>query len=334
MTRSALTVLLIGGSPGDRILLTLLLESGGDIAVAAEAATSGQAVPLIARFGPDAIVLRLPRDDEAGLRAVKETRAHTAKPILVLTGDRGSAGARAALDAGAAEVLPANVEWAQGHGSALRQTVREMCAPPAGRPPARCPLPTVTGERAAVVAVAASTGGPSALATLLHGLADLPAPVLVVQHLHPEFTERLAAWMSRVSALPVAVAEHGQFARPGRVYLAPGGHHLRVGSGLRLQLGSLPATAHRPSADELFGSVAERAGAAAVGVLLTGIGDDGARGLLAIRSRGGRTLAQDEASSAVFGMPEAARRLGAVSELLPVTELAAAIGDAVRKVRS
>lgn len=329
---SALTVLLVGGSTSDRIRLTALLEGGGDIDVAGGATTAAHAIPLIASLAPDAIVLRPPPGDEAGARAVQETRAHTAKPILVITGaadDRASV--RAALEGCAAEVVIPGADWADRYGSVLRQTVRKMCAKATGRGDAG---PAVRTDERAVVAVAASTGGPSALATLLHGLAGLPAPVLVVQHLHPEFTERLFVWMSRVSALPVAVAEDGEFARAGHVYLAPGGQHLRVGSGLRLQLDRSPAMAHRPSADELFRSVAERAGPAAVGVLLTGIGDDGAQGLLAIRRRGGQTLAQDEASSAVFGMPQAARRIGAVSELLPVTELAAAIGAAVRKVQA
>jgi two-component system chemotaxis response regulator CheB len=181
-----------------------------------------------------------------------------------------------------------------------------------------------------VVAMAASTGGPSALATLLAGLAGLPAPVLVVQHLHPEFTGGLLGWMSRVSALPVEMAEHGQVARPSRVYLAPGGVHLRLGASLRLELDAQPVTTHRPSADVLFASVAEHAGAAAVGVLLTGMGEDGARGLLAIHDRGGHTLGQDEESCAVFGMPRAAQRLGAVTDLRPLSQLAAAVRYAVR----
>jgi two-component system chemotaxis response regulator CheB len=137
--------------------------------------------------------------------------------------------------------------------------------------------------------------------------------------------------MSRVSALPVQFAEHGQAAHGGHVYLAPGGRHLRLAPGLRLELDTLPATVHRPSADELFSSVARHAGRDAIGVLLTGMGDDGARGLLAIHERGGRTLAQDEASCAVFGMPAAARRLGAVSEMLPPAGLARVIVQASRE---
>ena len=123
-------------------------------------------------------------------------------------------------------------------------------------------------------------------------------------------------------------------ARAGRVYFAPGGAHLHYGAAARLQLAALPATVHRPSADELFASVAEHAGPAGIGVVLTGMGDDGAKGLLSIRQHGGHTFGQDRASSAVFGMPNAAARLGAVTDVLPLDKLAAAIQRAVREVRA
>jgi len=167
---------------------------------------------------------------------------------------------------------------------------------------------------------------------LLAGLAGLGAPVLIVQHLHPDFTGGLLEWMARVSALPVQMAEQDQTPRPGRVYLAPGGVHLRLGTNRRLELHRTPATVHRPSVDQLFESVAGQ-GAAAIGVLLTGMGEDGARGLLAIHRNGGQTLAQDEASCAVFGMPRAAQLMGAVTNLLPLDDLAAAIHRAALGTR-
>jgi two-component system chemotaxis response regulator CheB len=172
------------------------------------------------------------------------------------------------------------------------------------------------------------------LATVLSGLGGLAAPVLVVQHLHPDFTGGLVTWMTRVSALPVEIAEAGQVAVPGRAYLAPGGRHLRIGPGGRLELAETPVSVHRPSADELFHSVAEWAGPEGIGVLLTGMGEDGARGLLAIHQAGGCTLAQDEATSAVFGMPQAAFRMGAVTDLLPLEKIAAAVHRAVAGVRA
>ena len=224
-------------------------------------------------------------------------------------------------------------------GAELRHTVHQISKvqvirhPRGNRTAVTRPDPGPRAEKQPVVAIAASTGGPSALATLLAGLNGLTAPILVVQHLHPDFTCGLLEWMSRVSALPVETAQHDQLARPGRVYLAPGGAHLRLGAGLRLELHSAPATIHRPSADQLFESVAQQ-GQAGIGVLLTGMGEDGARGLLAIHLNGGQTLAQDEKSCAVFGMPRAAQRLGAVTDMLPLDQLATAIQRAVAGVRA
>jgi two-component system chemotaxis response regulator CheB len=268
--------------------------------------------------------------------------ARTPTPILVLSAridDRHSPSAVDALVAGALEALPRPAHWTADRGAELRRTVHQISKVAVVRHP-RGGLVRSASRRPAghlasnepVVAIAASTGGPSALATLLGGLTGLAAPVLVVQHLHPDFTSGLVEWMSRASGLPVELAEHGRTIRPGRVYVAPGEQHLRLGANLRLELAANPVGIHRPSADELFSSVAERAGTAGIGVLLTGMGDDGARGLLAIQRRGGHTLAQDEATCAVFGMPKAAKRLGAVRDLLPLGEIPAAIRRAVREV--
>ena len=190
--------------------------------------------------------------------------------------------------------------------------------------------PSPDGPR--VVAIAASTGGPPALAEVLSGLGGLHAPVLVVQHLHAEFVEGLVSWMERVSGLPVRLGDHGAALESGTVYIARGDMHLRLGPERKLVLGREPDTIHRPSADELFHSLAEHAGPAGIGVVLTGMGDDGAAGLLALRQAGGTTLAQDEASCAVFGMPRAAQRVGAVAEMLPLQRIARAIARATTEV--
>jgi two-component system chemotaxis response regulator CheB len=185
-----------------------------------------------------------------------------------------------------------------------------------------------------VVAIAASTGGPAALATILGELKDVAAPVLVVQHLHPDFIDGFAKWMRRVSALPVFLAENKQPARPASVYIAPGAVHLRLSKGSTIELSPRPEVVHRPSADELLSSVAMHAGADGIGVVLTGIGDDGARGLLALAKSGGHTFAQDEASCAVFGMPRAAGELGAVQQYLDPNGIARAVRRLVEERQS
>jgi two-component system, chemotaxis family, protein-glutamate methylesterase/glutaminase len=322
-------------STATRALVVRILQADGDIVVVGQAASSADAIERTVELRPDVVTLDLYLPDGGGRHVIEQIMAQAPTPILVLShsvDDRRSASVVDALVAGALDALPKPERWTADLESQLRRNVRvlqkvhvirhrrtssdrlgdcrNLDAPPVGR---------------RTVAIAASTGGPSALATVLAGLAGTAAPVLVVQHLHRDFTAGLIDWMARVSALPVELAEHGRVPRPGRVYVAPGGLHLRLGADSRLALSPDPVTVHRPSADELFRSVAEHAGRGAIGVLLTGMGDDGAKGLLAIKDHGGRTFAQDEASSAVFGMPAAARRLGAVEDMMPPEALARAI---------
>ncbi len=181
-----------------------------------------------------------------------------------------------------------------------------------------------------VVGIAASAGGPAALAVILPAIGELQAPVLIVQHLDPRFVDGFRDWMVRVSALPVEMAEDGTRLRRGVVYLAPHGLHLKLGSGRRTVLDPQPARLHRPSADELFLSMASSAGSQGIGVVLTGMGDDGAVGLRALHLAGGSTLVQDRESSAVYGMPSAAGRLEAADRELPLDRIAVAIRAAVR----
>jgi len=317
------------------------LQGDGDISVVASSTAAAHAVECVTGSRPDIVILDLHLRAGESQYAIEQIMAHAPTPILVMSAveDRNSVSVVRALVAGALDALPRPEQWTAALGAELRQSVRQVTSVrvirhPRGGKARERRASAAASRRHPVVAIAASTGGPSALAILLAGLAGLQAPVLVVQHLHADFTHGLVEWMSRVSALPVETAAHDVVARAGRVYFAPGGAHLHYTAAGRLQLAASPETVHRPSADELFASVADHAGPAAIGVLLTGMGDDGAKGLLAIRRAGGRTVAQDEASSAVFGMPNAAARLGAVTELLPLDKLAAAIQRAVREVRA
>jgi two-component system chemotaxis response regulator CheB len=337
-------VLVVEDSDLQRDQLNSVLQQDGDIAVTGRATTGAEAIGMVARAQPHVVILNLHLPDGSSQHAIEQIMARTPTPILALStriDDRHSPSAIEALVAGALDALPTPIRWTPELGAELRRTVRLLRKVKVIRHP-RGGLPKMLGRNSApspgqspVVAIAASTGGPSALATVLSGLGGLGAPVLVVQHLHSEFTGGLLDWMSRVSALPVEIARHGQTARAGHVYLAPGGAHLRLGSELRLELVATPTSMHRPSADQLFLSVAERAGWLGVGALLTGMGDDGAAGLLQIHRQGGRTFAQDEASCAVFGMPRAAQRLGAVADadMLPLDHIAAALRRAVLGVR-
>jgi two-component system chemotaxis response regulator CheB len=189
---------------------------------------------------------------------------------------------------------------------------------------------TATKTRRAydVVVIAASTGGPGALETVLGGLgADFELPILVVQHMMPAFTAEFSTWLGRSISLPVDIARHGQKLEPGHVYVAPEDVHLKLVDSKTVGLSNEPKCGyHRPSADVLFGSAAEYFGARTLAVVLTGMGSDGTNGLRKIRAAGGRILVQDEDSCVVYGMPGSAVAAGLADSIV-------ALGDMAVRVR-
>jgi two-component system chemotaxis response regulator CheB len=323
--KSVAAVLLCPGDPLRRDLLGSLARAG-DLRIL-EAADPREAIDVLSRLTPDVVVLLFDGSD-GGLAAVQDIMSRRPTPILLVRapGVTVEAAARG-LQSGAVDEVAMPAKGDAAALVALRGRIHRVSAVPVirhvrGRSRA-------TAGRSAVVAMAASTGGPQAVARVLRELGGLDAPVLVVQHLHPNFTGRFQEWMARESALPVEFAGDGQEIQPGVVYLAPSHLHLRLGPGRRLALSAEPDSLHRPSADALFTSVAEHAGLAAVGVLLTGMGADGAAGLLDILRAGGRTMVQDEASSAVYGMARAAQSMGAAEQVLSLERIAPEIFAAI-----
>ncbi len=328
-------VLVVEDSRVQRAHLVRTLEADGDITVVGQAEGAVEAINLAASLAPDVITLDLQIPGGGGQHAIEQIMALTPTPILVLSGTidgRESARAVDALMAGAVDILPKPRTW----DAPAEQTVRERVRILRGVTVLRqrrgghtVPYAAATaGTGTPVVAIAASTGGPAALAVVLAGLGQLQAAVLVVQHLHPDFVDGLVAWMKRVSSLPVELARHGEPIRRGVVLIAPGEVHLKVGADDTVVLDPEPQTLHRPSADALFASL-ERRGRATVAVVLTGMGDDGASGLLTLRRSGASTIVQDETTSVVFGMPRAAHLLGAAESVLPLERIADAIVKAV-----
>ena len=262
--------------------------------------------------------------------------AETPTPILVLSGVFDTAGAPpavAALAAGAVDALPKPGRWTDDAARQLRRQVRTVASVPVVGRRRRAAAPgrrragegPVIGHRR-LDRRARGAREPAARA------AAVPAPVLVVQHIHPTFVTGFATWLDDAVTMPVALATDGEAAEPGRIYVAPGETHLRLGARSRLRLSPAPRRVHVPSGDELLTSLAREAGAMGVGAVLTGMGEDGAAGLLELRRAGGRTFAQDEDTSTVFGMPRAAERLGAAQRMLPPERLATAIAGAVREL--
>jgi two-component system chemotaxis response regulator CheB len=315
--------------------LKRFLEAGGDIEVVRVCGTGEEAVEAVPWLAPELITMDLDLPGMGGVRAVEQIMRSHPVPILVLSGQvrRGSAQAVEALAAGALEALPkghVHLDDPTGPAAvALRFRFRRLATARVGvedgAEPPRLPPP---GEErrngVSVIGICASTGGPRALEILLAGLpAGFPIPLLVVQHMTPGFTEGLANWLDHRTPLPVALAADGELA-PG-VWIAPDHAHLTLEPGPSLALDRETAAGlHRPSADVLFASMAAAAGPAAVVVALTGMGRDGAEGVAAIRRAGGRAFAQDEGTSAIFGMPRAALDAGA-EPALPIGQIAQAL---------
>ena len=348
--RGPVRVVVVEDSLVQRAHLVAVLQADRDISVIGEATTAREAIEVVARLRPDVVTLDLHIPDGGGQYALEQIMANTPTPVLVLSStvhDARSVPAVEALVGGALLAVPKPSTWTPEFEKELRRNVRTIRNVPVVRhirgklqqraavstsspPPAAVEVRGEARPARMVVAIAASTGGPPALATVLGGLSGVTVPVLIVQHIHPDFVQGLVDWMSRVAPLPVVLARHGQELRGGCIHIGPGGTHLRLGADGRVELAARPATVHCPSADQLFESVAAHAGARGIGVLLTGMGDDGAAGLAAMHRRGARTIVQDEATCAVYGMPRAAMRLGAADHQLPLPAIAAAIVRATK----
>jgi two-component system, chemotaxis family, protein-glutamate methylesterase/glutaminase len=277
---------------------------------------------------PD-IVVMAPTSQSQAVAAVQRLMAHQPVPILVIKEEAWSEASM--VKAGAVESIAAP-DGDQARQEHLRSRVRLVSQVKTIRHIRGRDQSPHDGARVPIVAIAASTGGPQAVIQVLEGLAGLEAAVLVVQHLHPNFTSQFVEWIARASPLEAGIATDGALAESGHVYVAPAGSHLKLGIARRLELSDSPASLHRPSADVLFSSIAMRAGHESVGVLLTGMGDDGASGLLEMRHAGAYTIAQDKESSVIYGMPGAAMEIGAADHVLPLAQIAGAIRRAVAMV--
>ena len=320
-----------------RVLLARVIASEPGFEVAAVAADGYEAAALARSLKPDVITMDLNMPDTDGFSGIARIMAETPTPILVLTANREEAVGFRALSLGALDILekPHATTDLDEYGRVLRSRLRLLAGVKVIRHVRGLRDRSSGGARsvarADLVVIGASLGGPRALATLLRGLpASFPAPVAVVQHIADGFTEGLATWLASESHLDVREARDRDSLRPGRVLVAPTGRHLLVGDGV-IRLSDAPAVdTFKPSVTPLFLSAARTYGARVCGVILTGMGRDGAEGLKAIKDAGGPTLAQDEATSAVFGMPRAAIELGAVDRVLPLDEVARVLVELTR----
>ncbi|MFH1470000.1 MAG: chemotaxis protein CheB [Pseudomonadota bacterium] len=347
-------VLIVEDSRVTRDYLVYLLEQAGDLRVVGAVESGEAALAFLAHTRPDVILMDIHLPGIDGLETTRRILATDPVPIVVCTASTRFTqvhDAMRALDAGALAVLrkPAGLGdfRAEPEAAAVIEHLRLMSEvkmvrrwPPATGPrtaPRIEPPPgLVPAERGcALVAMGASTGGPPVVATILSQLGStFPVPVLLVQHISAGFTAGLVEWLGSVAPMPVELARAGVLPQPGRVYVAPDHHHLRLDETGRIDLSrAAPHHGPRPSVGVLFRSVAERYGAQAAGVLLTGMGRDGAEELGLMAAAGALTIAQDERSSVVFGMPGEAVRLGAARHVLPPAQIADLLNAMVRPPR-
>ncbi|HEY6280168.1 MAG TPA: chemotaxis protein CheB [Streptosporangiaceae bacterium] len=326
-------VLICEDSPTYAAGLRRMLEYDGDITVAAIVATAEDAITALPRIRPDLVTMDIALPGMDGIAAVERIMGAVPVPILVLSGmvGHGTDKSAAALAAGALEAVAKDDldlrEPGRAVGAAFRRRVRTLSHARVIRHPRGRLRDSPDGRdhvrHAAVIGICSSTGGPQVLVRLLEMLpADYPIPVLVVQHIAAGFTAGLVRWLDQMIPLPVDIATNLAPIRPG-VHFAPEDAHLKLTATGRVSLDQETVTGgHRPSGDVLLESIAVSAGPLGVAVVLTGMGADGAAGAAAVQGMGGLAIAQDEASSAIYGMPKVAAELG-VELALPPPDIAA-----------
>ncbi len=336
-------VLVVDDSALMRQALSQMLGRDPGIEVVGTAADPYAARDKIRQLDPDVLTLdvEMPRMD--GLSFLEKLMRGHPMPVVMVSSmtEAGCATTLRALELGAVDFVTKPTVDLRQHlpavaaeviekvkGAAAARVRPRQSAPPSPAAPSAGPRPTALRTTQQLLAIGASTGGTEALREFLVALpADAPGAV-IVQHMPERFTRSFAERLDGLCTVRVQEATDGDRVLAGHALIAPGNHHLRLvreGAVYLVRLGDdPPVNRHRPSVDVLFHSCAEWAGTNAVGVIMTGMGDDGARGLLAMRGAGAATLAQDEASCVVFGMPRAAIEMGAAERVLPLDRLAEA----------
>ncbi len=349
MMAPTLRVLVVEDSPTDRELLVQVLGADPNIEIVGQAVDGVEAVQLAVERQPHLIVMDIymPRMD--GFQATREIMTQAPTPILLVSASASEREVELSLQAMQVGAL-AVIEKPETPGSPLFErraaklvdlakalaqvhVVRRRTGANGGDALHRLPPPRASQSR--IITVAASTGGPTALRQLLVALPrDLPAPVLVVQHIASGFVQGLVDWLRPQCALDIAVALDRQPLLPGTVLFAPDDRHLGIGIDGRARVTSAPAiNGFRPSATYLFRTAAETFGPAVAAVILTGMGSDGVEGLRAIKAAGGTIIAQDESTSVVYGMPREATAAGIVDAELPLDQIAMRLTTLVARRR-
>ncbi len=332
-------VLVIDDSAVMRAFLGRVVASQPDMELVAVAGDPVLAIDRIRLKAPDVITLDVEMPRMNGLEFLGKLMAVRPLPVIMISSltREGADTTLRALELGAVDFFakPANLADLEGSVHEIAEKIRAAGLARVVRhriqaPPARAvaPVPRAPGAPGndRVIGIGASTGGVEALREILVHLPARMPPILIAQHMPPGFTETFARRLNSICQIGICEAADGQSACHGMAYIAPGGRHLslarRMGGYVLRVTDEPPVNRHRPSVDPLFRSIAKVAGARAIGVMLTGMGGDGAEAMLELRKAGAHTIAQDEATSVVFGMPRQAIALGGVKEVLALGEMA------------
>ena len=333
-------VLVVDDSAVARGIISNFLNNDPDIDVVGTAKDGRGAIDFTAQLKPDLITMDINMPVMDGLAATEHIMAHQPTPILVVSSLVKSEVDLAfrAVSLGALDAMekPSFDQFSAKDAGELVRKVKLLAQVPVvthlgGKRRTRPTESSFTQDYVSssvktefqVVAIGASTGGPKALYKVLNELpADFPCGIVVVQHISEGFTSGLVEWLDRNSNVKVKEAEANDQIQPGVVLIAPYDFHMIVVSGGRIRLNkALPVRGHRPSVTVLFSSVAKVYNANSIGVVLTGMGEDGAAGLVEMRGNGSKTIVQDEESSVIFGMPKVAIEMGAAEEVLPIDKI-------------
>lgn len=348
-------VLIVDDSFVVRRIVSDELAAHAELEVVGTAVNGQEAITKAGDLRPDLIILDVEMPVMDGLTALTFLQQRFPRILVIMFSSRTELGAAATLEAlsrGASDFF--TKPSGAGSPEASREIIRKELIPsiralfakrahttvaaPLKTPQAQAPPtppPKSLPSRVDVLAIGASTGGPNALADLFAGLpANFPVPIVVVQHMPPMFTQMLAERLSKSSRIPTVEAKSGMTLEPGKAWIAPGDYHMvitREGTAVRTKVNQeSPENACRPAVDPLLRSVTTVYGAASLVVILTGMGQDGLRGCEGVRAAGGQILAQDEATSVVWGMPGHVARAGLADQVLPLSLLN---GEIMRRVR-
>lgn len=340
-----LNVLIVDDSSTARELLSQIVNNAPDMRAVGPAKDGLEAVQMAQALHPDIILMDVIMPRMNGLEATREIMYAMPTPIVLVSASLESHETNIAFQAMSLGALalhrkpngPMHVDHVLEAAALVNkvrlmagvQVIRHRKSDVSGVPVLSQPRDEWPGLSAPpeIIAIVASTGGPAALVAIIQQLPpDFAVPIVIVQHISADFVDSLRSWIARMTSLQVALAQPDVQPVPGSIYLAPGGKHLRLTHNRRFSLDEDAGTAyHVPSGDILLESVGQSYGKRAIGVVLTGIGDDGARGLRTMCDTGAFTVAQDEATSVVYGMPKVAHDLGAVRQVLPLPEIAPAL---------